>query len=232
MTSEEFQKLRATFDRLLEASEAERAAILDQLQQSDSALARELDGMLAAHLTRTSMLDRPIAERIGIPTAYSPPVRDGSQIGPYRIEKELGLGGMGVVYLATRTYGDFERQVAIKILRHDRIDHLFLNRFQRERQILAQLNHPHIASILDAGETPDGDPYFVMEYVDGAPITAHCEAHALSINAEARSISADLRRRAVRSPQSNGASRFEAGQRSGDWSRCGKAPRFRHRQAD
>jgi tetratricopeptide (TPR) repeat protein/tRNA A-37 threonylcarbamoyl transferase component Bud32 len=180
MTSEEFQKLRATFDRLLEATDAERTSILDGLQQTDAVLARELNRMLAAHETRTSVLDRPIAERIGVQAAYSAPVRDGLQIGPYRIERELGLGGMGVVYLATRTYGNIERRVAIKILRHDRIDRLFLSRFQQERQILAQLTHPHIASILDAGEKPDGDPYFVMEYVDGSPITAHCKAHALT----------------------------------------------------
>jgi eukaryotic-like serine/threonine-protein kinase len=168
------------FERLLSAREAERASILEGLRQSDSALAAELTRMLAAHETRTSVLDRPIAERIGVSAAYSAPVRDGSQIGPYRIEKELGLGGMGVVYLATRTYGSSERRVAIKILRHDRIGRMFLSRFQQERQILAQLDHPHIASILDAGETPAGEPYFVMEYVDGAPITAHCDAHSLT----------------------------------------------------
>lgn len=180
MTSEKFQKLRKTFDRLLEAPEGERAGILEELRQRDAALAAELARMLAAHETRTSVLDRPIAERIAAQTAYMEPLRDGSQIGPYRIEKEVGLGGMGVVYRATRTYGSIERRVAIKILRHDRIDRLFMSRFQQERQILAQLSHPHIASILDAGETPDGDPYFVMEYVDGAPITAHCEAHGLT----------------------------------------------------
>ncbi len=89
---------------------------------------------------------------------------------------------MGVVYQATRADGSFEKRVAIKILRHDRVDDLFLRRFQQEREILAQLNHPHIASILDAGTTPQGDPYFVMEYVDGTPITRYCEEHQSTLN--------------------------------------------------
>lgn len=184
MSSERLQKLRAGFEQLLEATDAERSSILADLQQTDAAMADELKRMLAAHATRGSVLDRSIPEEIGIRTAYSTRIREGSPIGPYVIKKELGLGGMGVVYLATRTYGNSERRVAIKILRHDRINHLFLSRFQQERQILAQLTHAHIASILDAGETPDGDPYFVMEYVDGSPITAHCRARALGIDAK------------------------------------------------
>ena len=184
MTSQELRKLRARFEQLLEATETERSAILHGLRQSDSSMAHELERMLAAHDTPGSVLDQPLAEEIGLRAASSTGVREGSEIGPYSIKKELGLGGMGVVYLATRTYGNFERRVAIKILRHDRIDRLFLGRFQQERQILAQLTHPHIASILDAGETADGDPYFVMEYVDGDPITTHCERRALGIDAK------------------------------------------------
>ena len=88
---------------------------------------------------------------------------------------------MGVVFEATRADGSFEKRVAIKILRHDHIDDLFLRRFEHERRILAQLDHPHIASILDAGTTPAGDPHFVMEFVDGIPITEYCRVHNLSI---------------------------------------------------
>ena len=175
MDSAALQNLRNTFERLVAVPESERAAILDQVSQHNAALAGELKRMVAAHDKLTSVLDRPIAPS-------SIPLREGSHIGPYRIEKELGTGGMGVVYLATRADGSFQRKAAIKILRNDRIDDLFLNRFQQERQILAQLNHPHIAAILDAGETPQGDPYFVMEYVDGVPVTAYCEDHALSID--------------------------------------------------
>ncbi|HTR36695.1 MAG TPA: protein kinase [Bryobacteraceae bacterium] len=185
MTSEEFQQLRRTFERLVAATEEERAGLIEELSESDAVLASELERMLAAYASRTSLLDQtataPMAPEL---VNFNPSVsaRAGLKIGSYVVESELGRGGMGVVYQARRADGSFQRQVAIKILRHDRIDVLFLRRFHQERQILAQLNHPHIASILDGGETPDGDPYFVMEYVDGVPITTYCEAHGLNVD--------------------------------------------------
>jgi serine/threonine protein kinase/tetratricopeptide (TPR) repeat protein len=179
MTSEEFQDLRTTFERLLAASEPERAVILAEVRQRDGQAASELATMLETHKSSTGLLDRPAV--LWVSNGAPKLAREGFELGPYRIERELGTGGMGVVYLATRADGSFEKKVAIKVLRHDRIHRLFLSGFQQERQILAQLNHPHIAAILDAGETPDGDPYFVMEYVDGLPITAYCDAHSLSI---------------------------------------------------
>src|SRR5581483_4049281 len=121
-----------------------------------------LERMLVSYARSTTFLDRSAAPGIST-TAQA--ARSGSHIGPWRLEKELGSGGMGVVYLAARADGSFERRVAIKLLRHDRVDNLLLNRFHKERRILAQLDHPHIAAILDAGMTSDGDPYFVMDYV-------------------------------------------------------------------
>ena len=185
MTSEDFQELRRTFERLVAASEEERASLIAELSESDSVLAGELKRMLAAYASRTSLLDQTATAPMAPDSVNfnrSAPVRPGSQIGSYVLESELGRGGMGVVYQARRADGSFQKQVAIKILRHDRIDALFLRRFHQERQILAQLNHPHIASILDGGETPDGDPYFVMEHVDGVPITAYCEFRGLSVD--------------------------------------------------
>ncbi len=170
MNAKEFQELRQTFERLMNTPEAERAALLEQC---DPALAAELRRMLAARANGASVLDQPVAALIGSQPAVP------TRIGHYSIERQLGMGGMGVVYLASRSDGSFQRRAAIKILRHDRTGH-FLDRFRQERQILAQLNHPHIAAILDAGETPRGDPYFVMEYVDGVPITEYAAAHALS----------------------------------------------------
>jgi serine/threonine protein kinase len=185
MTSEDFQELRRTFERLVEASEEERASLIEELSESDSVLAGELKRMLAAYASRTSLLDQTATAPLAPDSLNfnrSAPVRPGSQIGSYVLESELGRGGMGVVYQARRADGSFQKQVAIKILRHDRVDALFLRRFHQERQILAQLNHPHIASILDGGETPDGDPYFVMEYVGGVPITAYCESRGLTVD--------------------------------------------------
>jgi serine/threonine protein kinase len=181
MTSEEFQRLRKTFEQLLAAPQQERTAILRKLSGSDPALAGELERMLAAHSKPDSLLDQPAVSSLQ-PASTQPAARTGSRLGPYLLEKELGRGGMGVVYQATRVDGTFQRRVAIKILRRDRNGDLFLDRFQRERQILAQLNHPHIAAILDGGATAEDEPYFVMEYVDGVPITTYCESHALSVD--------------------------------------------------
>jgi tRNA A-37 threonylcarbamoyl transferase component Bud32/tetratricopeptide (TPR) repeat protein len=175
MTPEEFGQLRAKFEELLAEPPQQRTALLADLSQSNPILADELRHMLAAYASRTGFIDHPAADAI-----LGAPIAPGTQLGAYRLEKELGRGGMGVVFEATRTDGSFERRVAIKVLRHDRIDDLFLRRFEHERRILAQLDHPHIASILDAGTTPGGDPHFVMEFVEGIPVTEYCRAHSLS----------------------------------------------------
>jgi tRNA A-37 threonylcarbamoyl transferase component Bud32/tetratricopeptide (TPR) repeat protein len=176
MTQEEFSQLRKQFEALLGEPPHQRIAILDALSQSNSEMADELRRMLAAHESPTTLIDNAAAD-----TVLGGSISPGMQLGAYRIEKELGRGGMGVVYEASRADGSFEKRVAIKILRHDHSDDLFLRRFEDERRILAQLDHPHIASILDAGATPAGDPHFVMELVDGIPITAYCRTHNLRI---------------------------------------------------
>ena len=176
MTREEFSQLRTKFEALLAEPLEQRTALLADLAQSNPVLAEELRHMLAAYALRTGWLDRPAADAM-----LGPPLAPGTQLGAYRIEKELGRGGMGVVFEATRADGSFEKRVAIKILRQDHVDDLFLRRFEHERRILAQLDHPHIASIIDAGTTPAGDPHFVMEFVDGIPITEYCRVHKLSI---------------------------------------------------
>jgi tRNA A-37 threonylcarbamoyl transferase component Bud32 len=176
VTREEFSQLRTKFEALLAEPAPHRAALLADLSQSNPLLADELHRMLAAYASRTGLMDHPATDAL-----LGTPIAAGTQLGAYRLEKELGRGGMGVVFQATRADGSFEKRVAIKILRHDHLDDLFLRRFEQERRVLAQLDHPHIASILDAGATPGGEPYFVMEFVDGIPITEYCRAHNLSI---------------------------------------------------
>jgi len=180
MTSEEFHRLRNTFEQLLASPQPARIAILRELSETEPAFAAELQRMLATHNKPDSLLDQPALHAAD--PAPPQPARTGSRAGPYILEKELGSGGMGVVYQGTRVDGTFQRRVAVKVLRRDRNGDVFLERFQRERQILAQLNHPHIAAILDGGTTSDGEPYFVMEYVDGEPITAYCKSHDLSLD--------------------------------------------------
>ena len=106
---------------------------------------------------------------------------DGSQdrLGPYRLITELGHGGMGTVYLGVRDDDAFQKRVAIKVLKRGMDTDSIVRRFRHERQILASLEHPYIAGLLDGGSTPDGRPYFAMEFVEGQPIVEYCDTHRL-----------------------------------------------------
>lgn len=118
-----------------------------------------------------------------VPTKTIPVQASTAQmIGPYRVLRELGKGGMGVVYLAVRDDGAFRKNVAIKLLRGDAVTHEFVERFRNERQVLANFDHPNIARILDGGDTTDGMPFYVMEYVEGRPIDRYCDEEKLSLN--------------------------------------------------
>lgn len=129
-----------------------------------------------------------LGEMPGAATAIDPDARDGrgeppTRIGPYRVLAEIGRGGMGVVYHAVREADEFRQDVAVKVVKRGMDTDFILQRFRHERQIVAGLDHPHIARLLDGGSTPDGLPYFVMEYVDGEPIGEYVRRHALSISA-------------------------------------------------
>jgi serine/threonine protein kinase len=116
------------------------------------------------------------------PTKTMVPQRGAQMIGPYRVLRELGKGGMGVVYLAVRDDGAFRKNVAIKLLRGDAVSPEFVERFRNERQVLANFDHPNIARILDGGDTTEGMPFYVMEYVEGRPIDKYCDEDKLSLN--------------------------------------------------
>ncbi|HEY8550676.1 MAG TPA: protein kinase [Vicinamibacterales bacterium] len=120
------------------------------------------------------------------PTLPGGPAEEGrfdARAGPYRLISELGHGGMGTVYLAVRDDDAFQKRVAIKILKRGMDTDAIVRRFRHERQILASLQHPYIASLLDGGTTADGRPYFAMEYVQGQPIVDYCETHRLDTSA-------------------------------------------------
>ncbi len=117
--------------------------------------------------------------------AGAPSTPDPVEIGPYRVIRRLGEGGMGVVYLA-RQEQPIRRTVALKLIKHDVSSKQLLARFEIERQSLELMDHPSIARVLDAGTTPDGTPYFVMEYVDGVPLTQYCNEHRLTIQERLR----------------------------------------------
>jgi len=128
----------------------------------------------------------PAPPPIAAQPAPSHPDVPAQHIGPYRLVRELGRGGMGVVYLAMRDDGAFRKNVAIKLLLREAVSEEFVLRFKQERQVLAALDHPNIARILDGGDTPDGMPYYVMEYVEGLPLDEYCDQKSLSVTGRLR----------------------------------------------
>jgi len=115
------------------------------------------------------------------PPARLTPSMEGQRFGAYQVIREIGRGGMGAVYLAARADDQFKKRVALKILRADVNAQEVLSRFRHERQILASFDHPNIAGLLDGGSTPAGEPYFVMDYVEGTAIDQYCDSHSLSV---------------------------------------------------
>ncbi len=120
------------------------------------------------------------SETLTRPAPESSPLPAGLRIGPYEVEREIGTGGMGIVYLASRADAAFEKKVAIKVARGALRSEEALERFKRERQILAQLEHPNIARLLDGGATAEGLPYLVMEYIEGEPLHVYCDGRRLA----------------------------------------------------
>jgi serine/threonine protein kinase len=178
-------------NRLLEAAlaldESERSDWLTHLPTADADLAPLLAKLLSA-TDRTETADF-VARPPPLPAEEQP----GQRIGPYRLLSPLGEGGMGAVWLAERADGAFERQVALKLPHAEWIDRGLAQRFARERAVLASLNHPNIAQLFDAGWSEAGRPYLALEYVDGAPLLAWCEAHRLDAAARLRLFVAAVR---------------------------------------
>jgi non-specific serine/threonine protein kinase/serine/threonine-protein kinase len=182
MNAEQWQRLKAVLDAVLPLQGEERAAYLDEVFLGDPSLRSELESLLCSHEQATSNFLRDPAVAVLAPLFVPPAaVQSGRRIGAYQILGEIGRGGMGEVYRAVRADGAFDRQVAIKMVRGGFDTYFIGERFRNERQILAGLDHPNIARLLDGGATDDGIPYIVMELVEGTPIDAHCDQHSLNI---------------------------------------------------
>lgn len=173
-------RVEALFEEALDRETADREAWLSHATRGDATLAAAVRALLRAHDGPDGILGAKLG-RMAV-DALEPPPTD-RRIGAYRIVRELGRGGMGVVYLAERSDGQFERQVALKLLRTSSDGDTVRRRFLAERQILATLSHPHIAQLLDGGVTDGGLPFLVMEFVDGVPITTYCAREGLSVDA-------------------------------------------------
>ncbi|MFO0911121.1 MAG: protein kinase [Isosphaeraceae bacterium] len=175
-------RLMEIFSEALElTSEDERAAYLNRVCGTDSALKRRVEGLLRAHVPNDGFLEpRAAVSRANLTTTGSNRIGLGTTIGPYRLVETLGEGGMGIVYVAEQAR-PVRREVALKVVKPGMDSRQVIARFEAERQALAMMDHPNIAKVHDAGTTSSGHPYFVMELVRGLPITEYCNRERLSI---------------------------------------------------
>ncbi|HSB24928.1 MAG TPA: serine/threonine-protein kinase [Burkholderiaceae bacterium] len=181
MSTQRWHELQALFAAALEQPIDGRDAFVEQACGADAALASQLRALLAhdeqAEDPVTHLVQEAASRALGDRDARRAWV--GRRLGAWRIVEHLADGGMGAVFRAERADGQFEQQVAIKLLNPAFVAGQAADRLAAERRILARLEHPHIARLLDGGTTDDGAPYFVMEYVDGTPIDDYCSTHAL-----------------------------------------------------
>lgn len=168
------RQLRALFDAVMDRPEAERRDFLDRATGWDATLRREVDALISASEHTDVSL-----EMFDFGSTVAP--ETGQRLGAYEVVRLVGTGGMGAVYEATRADDQYRKRVAIKVVQGGLDSELTLGRFRRERQILAGLEHPNIATLLDGGVTPAGHPFLVMEFVEGLPITTWCNRRQIGV---------------------------------------------------
>ena len=188
MSPDRWKQIEEIFQTALDLSPEERASYVERACAGDAPL-REQVVALVKQFERADSLDDPPSRRFDESQFFAPPfveekdMMEGRRVGAYRLVREIGRGGMGAVYLAERADSEFQRRVAIKLVKGGMDTDFVLKRFRNERQILASLNHPNIARLLDGGTTDDGLPYFVMEYIQGLPVYRYCDEHRLDLRA-------------------------------------------------
>ncbi len=176
-------RVKELFSAALALDVPDRSSFLDSTCAEDDCLRREVLGLLAAHESSGNFIQQPAFVDAGFVTGDETDPSGaivGQQIGRYKVIRELGRGGMGVVYLAARADESFDKQVALKVIKRGMDSDAIVKRFVTERQILANLDHPNIARLIDGGTTADGLPYFVLEYVEGINIKSYCDEHILN----------------------------------------------------
>ena len=182
MTRIDWSRIRPLLSRLWELPEEEHEAYLARACEGDERLARSVLRMFAEERDEHRFLEAPVS----VGDLDLGGLEPGARLGPYRLLRVIGEGGMGTVWLAERDDRTYEKRVAVKLLKHGLSAGDVLQRFRNERQVLAWLDHPGIARLIDGGRTESGLPYLVMEHVDGSPIDAHCCDRRLSIEERLR----------------------------------------------
>ncbi len=186
MNRDEWLRVKALAAGALALPQPDRAAYVTAQCGSDEPLLRDVLSLIDSAAKAADLYETPpvtYADALAI-LVESDDSRDpavGGLIGAYKVLAEIGRGGMGTAYLAARADDAYDKRVAIKLIKRGMDSDAILQRFRRERQILANLEHPNIVTLLDGGTTPDGRPYFVMEYVDGLPIDTYCRERGLAL---------------------------------------------------
>ncbi len=182
MRPERWQQVREVLDKAVALPEAERSPYLERVCAGDPELRAEVESLMRSHeQAGSAFLENPAVDLLNKASAEIPSARVGRRIGAYQAVEEIGHGGMGEVYRAVRADGQYKKDVAIKLVRVGLGSTVVLERFRHERQILASLDHPNIARLLDGGTTDDGVPFLVMELIEGKPIDQYCDEHSLNI---------------------------------------------------
>jgi tetratricopeptide (TPR) repeat protein/tRNA A-37 threonylcarbamoyl transferase component Bud32 len=187
MEPDRWQRVWQMCHEAVELEEGQQAGFLQVACAGDSELLREVESLLAHQQGVERFIEAPVLEMAAKALAADESFRStesrliGRTVSQYRIVAKLASGGMGEVYRAVRADGTYEKEVAVKFIRSGFDTDFFLDRFRSERQILANLDHPNIARLIDGGTTEDGLPYVVMEYIQGQPIDEYCEQHALGL---------------------------------------------------
>ena len=175
-----WRRAEQVFAAALECAPDDRSRLLRQACGGDDALRAAVDTLLA--FDESDFLETPlITPTPTLSMALDSSPGAGGSVGPYRLVALIGEGGMSRVFLAERASPDFPQQVAVKLIREGGLSPSALRRFRRERRILAGLQHPNIARLLDGGATESGEPYVVMEYVSGLPVTRYCDERRLTV---------------------------------------------------
>src|SRR5215831_11562525 len=186
MTPERWEQVEEIFNAALDLPVDERGAFLSEACGDDLSLRKQIEYLIKCHEQAGAFIETPAEIHDSLlpdddPVTLQPDAMVGRQIGAYRLVREIGRGGMGAVYLAVRADDQYQKRVALKLIKRGMDTKDILRRFRHERQILASLSHPYIAQLFDGGTSEDGVPYFAMEYVEGKPITDYCDTHQLAI---------------------------------------------------
>ena len=181
MTATRLVLLESLFDAALSLSDELRESFVQESTSHDPALAADLRALLSAHALGDSVFASPVSADRDLSQRWI-----GARLGAYEVGAQVGAGGMGTVHEAVRADDEYRQRVAVKFLTRGAEGGAAVRRFRAERQFLASLQHPNVATLIDGGVTPDGLPYFVMEYIDGAPITRWCDARSADVKTRLR----------------------------------------------